>query len=117
MMNKFKQNKNNNKFGFINPNHNRILIENIKAEQTKEFIKNEKIKEDMEIYKNKFKELLILHVKKDNIEEEIITHDLTMDEIYINNIEKIIDKEYIEPKMKSVVNLAINKFIKNKKDW
>lgn len=40
-----------------------------------------------------------------------------MDEIYINNIEKIIDKDYVEPKMKNIVNLAINKFIKNKKDW
>lgn len=114
-MNKFKQNK-NNKFGFINPNYNKNLIENIKTEQIKEFEKNEKIKLDIEKYKQAFKNLLE-DIKKDNTEETENNVELTIDEIYINNTEKIIEKEYIEPKMKAVVNLAINKFIKNKNNW
>ena len=117
MMNKFRQNKNNNKFGFINPNYNKNLIENIKTEQTKEFMKNEKIKVDIEKYKDILFKNILDDVKKDNIEETNNNIELRIDEIYINNTEKIVEKEYIEPKIKSVVNLAINKFIKNKKDW
>lgn len=114
MMNKFKQNK-GNKFGLINPNYNNILIESIKEEKTKEFKKNEKHKLDIEKYKERFKNILE-DIKKEDINNENNDVELKIDEIYIDNVEKVIDKEYIEPKMKNVVYLAIDKFIK-KKDW
>ena len=115
MMNKFRQNK-GNKFGLIKPNYNNILIESIKEEKTKEVIKNEKHKLDIEKYKEKFKNILE-DIKKEDINNENNDVELKIDEIYINNVEKVIDKEYIEPpKMKNVVYLAIDKFIK-KKDW
>ena len=115
MMNKFRQNK-ANKFGLIKPNYNNILIESIKEEKTKEFIKNEKIKVDIEKYKEKFKNILE-DIKKEDINNENNDVELKIHEIYVDNVEKVIDKEYIEPKMKNVVYLAIDKFIKNKKDW
>ena len=56
-------------------------------------------------------------INKEDINNENTDVELKIHEIYVDNVEKVIDKEYIEPKMKNVVYLAIDKFIKNKKDW